>query len=170
MIPGFRKLGSSMSETEVVKPKSMLFLCTGNYYRSRFAESLFNHFAEQRGLDWQGSSRGLAVERGVNNVGPISQHTLAGLSARGIALVGENSRPRALKESDLARAHHIVAVNRAEHLPILERKFPLWVEQVEFWHVQDCGLATPDEALAQIERNVLWLINRFASEPRLKLT
>ena len=107
-------------EIEALKPKITLFLCTGNYYRSRFAELLFNHLAKQRGLDWQATSRGLALERGVNNVGSISQHTLAGLAARGITLVGEVRRPRALNESDLASAHHIVAVNRAEHLPILE--------------------------------------------------
>ena len=147
-------------EIEVLKPKIMLFLCTGNYYRSRFAELLFNHLARQRGLDWQATSRGLALERGVDNVGSISQHTLAGLAARGIALVGEVRRPRALSESDLASAHHIVAVNRAEHLPILERKFPQCIEQVEFWHVHDCDFATPDEALAQIESSVLGLINR----------
>jgi protein-tyrosine phosphatase len=147
-------------EIEALKPKIMLFLCTGNYYRSRFAELLFNHLAKQRGLDWQATSRGLALERGVNNVGSISQHTLAGLAARGIALVGEVRRPRALNESDLASAHHIVAVNRAEHLPILERKFPQCIEQVEFWHVHDCDFARPDEALAQIESSVLGLINR----------
>jgi protein-tyrosine phosphatase len=153
-------------ETEALKPKIMLFLCTGNYYRSRFAELLFNHLAKQRDLDWQATSRGLALERGVNNVGPISQHTLAGLVARGIAFASEVRRPRALKESDLASAHHIVAVNRAEHLPILERKFPQRVEQVEFWHVNDCDLTTPDEALAQIEGGVLGLINGCASECR----
>ena len=153
-------------ETEALKPKIMLFLCTGNYYRSRFAESLFNHLAKQRDLDWQATSRGLALERGVNNVGPISRRTLAGLAARGIALVAEVRRPRALNESDLARAHHVVAVNRAEHLPVLERKFPQCVEQVEFWHVHDCDFAMPDEALAQIERSVLELINRTCASQR----
>jgi hypothetical protein len=29
----------------VIAMKSVLFLCTGNYYRSRFAEELFNHRA-----------------------------------------------------------------------------------------------------------------------------
>jgi protein-tyrosine phosphatase len=143
------------------KLKVVLFLCTGNYYRSRFAELLFNHVCKQRGFDWHAISRGLALERGVNNVGPISQHTLAGLAARGIVLLAEVRRPRALNESDLASAHHIVAVNRTEHLPILLREFSQWVEQVEFWHVHDCDFTVPDEALAQIERSVLGLIDRL---------
>ena len=39
----------------------VLFVCTGNYYRSRFAEAVFNHLAAARGLPWRAVSRGLAV-------------------------------------------------------------------------------------------------------------
>ncbi len=52
--------------------KTVLFLCTGNYYRSRFAEVLINFVAGRMGLPWRALSRGLAVERGVNNVGPMA--------------------------------------------------------------------------------------------------
>ncbi|WP_372478273.1 arsenate reductase/protein-tyrosine-phosphatase family protein [Nostoc mirabile] len=59
----------------------ILFLCTGNYYRSRFAEHLFNWLATKQGLDWQADSRGLALERGINNVGAISRYALEALPA-----------------------------------------------------------------------------------------
>ena len=49
----------------MAKHKRLLFLCTGNYYRSRFAEILFNSVAGKMGLSWKASSRGLAIERGV---------------------------------------------------------------------------------------------------------
>jgi protein-tyrosine phosphatase len=39
--------------------RKILFLCTGNFYRSRFAEELFNHLARQKRLDWVADSRGL---------------------------------------------------------------------------------------------------------------
>jgi protein-tyrosine-phosphatase len=52
--------------------KTVLFLCTGNYYRSRFAEILFNSVAGKMGLPWRASSRGLALDRGVHNVGPMA--------------------------------------------------------------------------------------------------
>src|SRR5262249_16549937 len=107
-----------------MRTKCVLFLCTGNYYRSRFAEIVFNHLASQFDIDWRAVSRGLALERAVNNVGPISQATLVGLSARGIPAVANVRNPLALSESDLASADHIVAVNRVEHLPILEARFP----------------------------------------------
>ena len=35
--------------------KTILFLCTGNYYRSRFAEVLFNSVAGKMGLPWPGT-------------------------------------------------------------------------------------------------------------------
>ena len=42
-------------------PRRLLFLCTGNYYRSRFAELLFNALAREAGLSWIASSRGIAT-------------------------------------------------------------------------------------------------------------
>jgi protein-tyrosine-phosphatase len=67
------------------KLNTVLFLCTGNYYRSRFAEELFNHHADRAGLSWIAHSRGLALERGAHNVGPISQFALHALKELEIA-------------------------------------------------------------------------------------
>ena len=55
----------------------LLFLCTGNYYRSRFVELLFNHQATRAALSWRAESRGIALDLGVNNRGPISLAALA---------------------------------------------------------------------------------------------
>jgi protein-tyrosine phosphatase len=141
--------------------KVVLFLCTGNYYRSRFAELLFNHLAAQSDLDWLAMSRALALDLGACNVGPISQAAVKALAERGIPL-GEKFRyPTGLEENDLAGASHIVAVKWDEHLPLLKRRFPLWVERVEFWRVHDIDLLPPREALAEIDRNVRKLIERL---------
>src|SRR5690242_19888950 len=68
---------------------TVLFLCTGNYYRSRYAENLFNSVAGKMGLPWKASSRGLALERGVNNVGPMEVSAVKALEARGLSAVAE---------------------------------------------------------------------------------
>src|SRR5438067_2061883 len=60
-----------------------LFLCTGNYYRSRFAEILFNHRASHLRLDWRAESRGLKIGW-LGNIGAISPDAIATLEARGI--------------------------------------------------------------------------------------
>ena len=67
-------------------PSQILFLCTGNYYRSRFAEHVFNHHAPAYQLPWRAFSRGLAIELLEEDAGPISPNTLTALAARGIPL------------------------------------------------------------------------------------
>ena len=72
--------------------KTVLFLCTGNYYRSRFAEVLFSFVAERMGLPWKSSSRGLALERGVTNVGPMAEAAIKALEARGLRASADFTR------------------------------------------------------------------------------
>src|SRR5262247_3539329 len=111
--------------------KTVLFLCTGNYYRSRFAEALFNSVADKMGLPWRASSRGLALERGVNNVGPMEVSAVKALEARGLRAVAEFSRcPIQATVEDFEAAHWIVALKEAEHLPLLNERFPGWAEKV----------------------------------------
>src|SRR4029077_5959054 len=107
--------------------KTVLFLCTGNYYRSRFAEVLFNSVAGRMGLPWQASSRGLALERGVNNVGPMAEAAVKALERRGLGAVAAFAcDPIQVTADDLERADWIVALKLAEHLPLLQERFPAW--------------------------------------------
>jgi protein-tyrosine phosphatase len=139
------------------KHKTVLFLCTGNYYRSRFAEVLFNSVAGKMGLPWRASSRGLALERGVHNVGPMAASAIKALEALGVCAGDDCSRPPAqVTAEDLEAADRVVALKQAEHLPLLQGRFPSWVEKVEFWHVDDAP-----EVLGLIEREVLGLVARI---------
>ena len=62
--------------------QTVLFLCTGNYYRSRYAEILFNWHAAGGGLAWEAQSRGLDPDP--RNAGPMSVSTMAALRKLGI--------------------------------------------------------------------------------------
>jgi predicted translation initiation factor SUI1 len=137
--------------------RTVLFLCTGNYYRSRFAEILFNSVAAKMGLPWQAASRGLALERGINNVGPMAVEAITALKALGIHSDKAETRfPAQVTTDDLERAALIVALKQAEHLPLLQERFPAWVEKVEFWHVDDAP-----EVLGLVEREVMGLVARI---------
>jgi protein-tyrosine phosphatase len=137
----------------------ILFLCTGNYYRSRFAEILFNAVAGTKGLRWKASSRGLALERGLHNIGPMSVSAIRALEALGVRLDDAVRRsPAAVAATDFARADRIVALKKDEHLPLLQERFPAWTEKVEFWHVDDAP-----EVLGLIEREVMDLVDRILS-------
>src|SRR3954468_12054259 len=109
--------------------KTVLFLCTGNYYRSRFAEVLFNAVADRMGLPWRASSRGLALERGVSNVGPMDGSAVQTLAALGVGSAEAVARlPAQVTTDDLDGAALIVALKRAEHRPLLQERFPAWAE------------------------------------------
>jgi translation initiation factor 1 len=139
------------------KHKTVLFLCTSNYCRSRFAEIFFNSVAGKMALPWRAMSRGLAVEWDVDNVGPMSAAAVTALEGLGIRAGDDCARPPAQVTADeLERADRIVALNQAEHLPLLQERFPAWAGKVEFWHVDDA----PD-ALALLEREVMGLIARI---------
>jgi predicted translation initiation factor SUI1 len=137
--------------------KNILFLCTGNYYRSRFAEVLFNSVAGKMGLPWRASSSGLALERGVNNVGPMAVAAINALKNLGVCAVADFARfPTQVTVDDLGMADWIVALSQTEHLSLLQERFPAWAEKVEFWQVDDAP-----EALGLIEREVMGLTARL---------
>lgn len=140
----------------------LLFLCTGNYYRSRFAEYLFNHHVMEHALPWQAFSRGLAIEMLKEDAGPISPHALLGLVERGIH-PGQIRSPIALTRQDLEDAQHIIALKQMEHRPLLANSFPEWAGQIEYWHVHDIEDVHPEQALPQIETHVQDLLQRLNS-------
>lgn len=142
--------------------KQVLFLCSANYYRSRFAEHLFNHLAPEAGLDWRADSRGLMVGYW-GDVGAISDYTVEALRSRGIALCNGHRHPQALTLTDLANSELVVAVKECEHRPLMSQQFADWAERVEYWDVDDLDCATPDEALPYLERRVRALVARLQS-------
>jgi protein-tyrosine phosphatase len=147
-------------------PEIVLFLCTGNYYRSRFAEVLFNDLAARAGLPWRAESRGLALERGVHNVGPMSRAALARLHDLGFSAAGDLRFPSTATENDFARAALVIALKEAEHRPLLEERYPGWAERVEYWHVHDVDGCSVAEALTEIERHVRALAERLRQAVR----
>jgi protein-tyrosine phosphatase len=148
----------------VIRPatQTVLFLCTGNYYRSRFAEELFNHKAAATGAGWQAQSRALAIERGVYNVGPLSPFALHGLTARGCSARGGGRMPLQCAAADLETAHRIIALNEPEHRPLIRARFPEWEQRVQFWQVKDVEYIRPEVALAAIEEQIDGLLGGLA--------
>lgn len=136
--------------------KKILFLCSGNYYRSRFAELLFNHLAQENDLEWRAESRGI-VAQWSQNPGPISQTTLDGLRARGISHHATRY-PMQLMENDLTHAGRIVALYENEHRPMMEHYFPRWANAIEYWGVADLDEMDAERALTQIEWKIKSLL------------
>ena len=145
-------------------PRQVLFLCTGNYNRSRFAELLFNAMACERRLLWRAISRGTDLE-GVRQyiVGQISSPARHALEMRGLDVLTDLRDPIQLTEQDLLAADLVIAVCEVEHRPHIEQQHPASAERVEYWNVRDVPITPADEALTAIEQHVHELIERLAS-------
>jgi protein-tyrosine phosphatase len=149
-----------MKHADPDRMKRVHFLCTGNYYRSRFAEILFNHEARRRGLAWVADSSGLDPDP--LNPGPISRHTREALAERGIECESARRLPRTTSADDFQEADLVIAVKRAEHEPMIAANFPERLARVEFWDVHDLDCAGPDKAIPRLQALVFGLLDKLA--------
>ena len=136
----------------------VLFICTGNHCRSRFAEALFNHEAERQGLEWSAYSRGLRIHLAPDEISPSTEKALA---ERRISRDCTALEPRALHEPDLAGAALIIALRRAEHFPMMMRDFPRWAGRIDYWSLNGPNEESHQSSLPQIEGHVLELVENL---------
>lgn len=144
----------------------LLFLCTGNYYRSRFAEEFFNHLAQEQGLGWSADSAGLARDfSAFRNPGPISVLAIAELRRRGLTPSSAGRFPRHAVPTDFTSFHKIVALSEAEHRPLMQAHFPEWETAIHYWEVGDIGVESAETALEKITRLTSALVRELTANP-----
>jgi len=144
------------------KPKKVLFICTGNYYRSRYAEAVFNHHARRRNLLWEAFSRGTAPYG--NRDDKLSPHTEGEMRAKGIAPDCTAPQPVELTELDLETADYVVALNEKEHKPMIAHLFPGWSAHIHYWNISDLDESLPSDTLPRIETHVLQLLDTLEKQ------
>ena len=103
--------------------RRVLFLCSGNYYRSRFAEAVFNVLAERAGSEWRADSRGLRVVPG-RNPGPVAASVVRCLEQLGMSYPVADRFPIAASCRDLDEAAVVVGLDATEHRSMVEVAFP----------------------------------------------
>lgn len=121
--------------------KRVLFICSGNFYRSRLAEILFNHEAVAAGLPWAAESRGLLQTRELKG---LSEHAQQYLKVAGLEHLGTDARnPLPLDVEDLTAFDLIVGLCRSEHRPMVEQKFVALAKALQqsgrlrYWSIYD---------------------------------
>lgn len=132
--------------------KTILFLSAENDYRSRFSESLFNHLARKRGLNWRAYSRGLSADRHQ----PIATEAISELVQRGIPLGSSLRSPQRVSEIDFRNANKTIAIEESTDRPLMRKQYPSWASSVEYWNVG--GGHFPSQ---QLERKINQLIDRL---------
>lgn len=143
----------------------ILFLCTGNYYRSRLAEEWFNHLARESRLDWEASSRGLAENFGLfGNPGPMASQSLKKLKKLGVSPKGTDRYPQYAKEADFRNFQRVIALSESEHRPMMRLRFPGHASSIEYWTVEDLHLESAKSAMGRIVEQVRALVDELKSE------
>ena len=144
--------------------RTVLFLCSGNSCRSRYAEYLFNQLAETQQLKWRAISRGLMVDWS-NSPIAISAETIQTLSTNNINIPNEFTQPQQVAQADFELAHLLIAVNETEHRPVFQARFPEWEDEIEYWSIQDSVLASSGQGLPQLTTMVELLIEDLSDVP-----
>lgn len=142
-----------------VTPSTVLFLCTGNYYRSRFAEEYFNHHAVRLGLAWRAGSKGFARDMAATgNAGPMAPSAVAALRGHGISPVGAGRFPVPVQVEDFETHHRVILLSRSEHWPMMERLFPGHLARVDCFDIEDIHLEPVTSALPRLAVRVDTLV------------
>ena len=136
----------------------LLFICTGNYYRSRFSEAWFNHLALQHGSTWRAFSRGVDIELAPSGLSAFTRRYLR-LKKVSLELTTPDRNPLTL--DDLIGATHSIALKESEHRPYLHRDFPAWENRIEYWNFHDLDAATAKEMLPSLEQHVTTLFHKL---------
>ena len=143
-------------ETNLPPKKQILFVCTGNFYRSRFAEALFNEKAGEAHLNWQAYSRGLQLASSQHGISPYSRQELI---KRGVPKSYWSGVPKPLTREDLEKSDCIVLMDEAEHRPLLEKKFPVRDDRkIHYWHIAEAWKVKPAISCQAMTKNVEQLL------------
>jgi protein-tyrosine phosphatase len=144
----------------------VLFLCTGNFYRSRYAEALFNHEASKVGLNWKARSKGFRPHLARED---LSHWVAERLKEQHVPLYMSRLKPDKLNVIDLAESSLVIALYEAEHAPMLKTEFPRWMDRIHYWHVPDIDITPPGVALAKIEHEIDSLVQQLSAGHALGL-
>ena len=139
----------------------LLFLCTGNFYRSRFAEEYWNARAEQEALAWRADSRALADPPTAENLTSMSSDALAELARLGLRPRGAERAPLSMRGEEFARYERVIALDRDEHLPMVQRSFPSHMERIEYWDIGDVWKEEPESAMRRLVRRLELLMSEL---------
>jgi protein-tyrosine phosphatase len=121
--------------------KRLLFICSGNYYRSRLAEILFNHLASEAGLAWDAQSRGLLS---TGELKGMSEHSIAYLKSQKLQrLAAEPRNPLVADVEDLTDSDLVIGMCQEEHRSMVEQKFLALAKalhkagRIRYWNIYD---------------------------------
>lgn len=135
----------------------VLFVCTGNYYRSKFCENLWYFLLEKFDKEGEVSSSGLKPELASlwkDAFGPVSPFTTKALRVMSIPLYNSSSL-NPLSQSEVFENDKVVFINKEEHMPLLsESGITIPISKIICWENEDVDEEFPMESIFRMTDNV----------------
>lgn len=115
----------------------LYFVCMGNYYRSRLAEELAMHYAQQYGLEIAVDSGGLSSIPSPMHPGPIAKETLNYLAQKQIESKTKDRYPRPCNKKAIETADFVILTDDDEQRYLFLGRFPEYEDKLISWHARD---------------------------------
>ena len=113
----------------------VLFVCTQNIHRSRFAEEVFNYLAKKSNSKHQAFSAGFRV--GDYSFRTIYYPALDNLKKLNIAPLRPNDFSKHIDDVDLSEYDRIICMDEGEHKPKVLANPSLQNDLFEYWNIID---------------------------------
>ena len=135
--------------------KKVLFLCTGNYYRSRLAEEYFNHLAELHSLEFKAISRGISQDLESNgNIGNLASEVVEILDGINVKCQTQGRKPQSVVRSELSESDFVFALDADEHEPMINSNFSEYSAKVRYLTVGDVHVEPIYVAVVKLVKQV----------------
>ena len=113
----------------------VLFVCTWNIHRSRFAEEVFNYLAKKSNDKHQAFSAGFRF--GSNSFRTIYYPALDNLKKLNIVPLRPNDFSKHIDDVDLFNYDRIICMDEGEHKPMVLANPNLQNDLFEYWNIID---------------------------------
>ena len=138
---------------------NILFVCTGNIFRSRFAEEVFNHLCKINGVDAIAFSAGLQVGRYKQR--KIYWPAMNELERLKIEPLRSNEDSVHINDIDVSIYDQIICMDEEEHKPMVRSNELLSGFTFQYWNIVDMPKVPSDISLPRCYKKVETLIGQL---------
>ena len=138
---------------------NILFVCTGNIFRSRFAEEVFNHLCKINGVDATAFSAGLQVGRYKQR--KICRPAMNELERLKIEPLRSNEDSVHINDIDVSIYDQIICMDEEEHKPMVRSNEHLSGFTFQYWNIVDMPKVSSDISLPKCYKKVESLIDQL---------